>query len=168
MGLADDTDRPRARIQHGRQHIVIRGPASGPLGNAEGAEPCTGAQRGGKELAIRRIGPRPAALDIIEAQLIERRRDAVLFGGGELHPLRLLSVAQVGVVEIEPFFHVNASSLAASNPGPGRSSTPALDIRTSTPASVSATFIASTAEKSLLAIAATRRSASRAAWAERS
>jgi hypothetical protein len=46
--------------------------------------------------------------------------------------------------------------LAASKPGPGKTSTPAFDIRTSAPADSSAAFIASTGAKSLLAIAASR------------
>ncbi len=52
--------------------------------------------------------------------------------------------------------HCSASSLAGSKSGPGTSSTPALDMRTSTPAAIRADFRASTAEKSFDAMAVAR------------
>ena len=57
--------------------------------------------------------------------------------------------------------HHTPSSFAASKPVPGTNSTPALDMRTSTPASASAVFIASTAAKSLVCIAVSRSATNR-------
>ena len=117
MGLADEADGLRARIHHLRQHLVIGRRAPGAFGHAEGEE--GGAfqfRRGGEEIAIGRVGAGPAALDIVDAERIEREGDAPLVVAGEIHALRLLAVAESGVEEVEAFAgHFSASSLAKAS-----------------------------------------------------
>gem|GEM_PF-5038374 len=50
-----------------------------------------------EKFGIDRVRAGPAALDIIDAQLIESAGEAVFIGGGEIDALRLLSIAQGGV-----------------------------------------------------------------------
>ena len=97
--LAHQTDRRRARIQHRRQNIIILRRPTNPLGHAEGGH--GGARRGHlrEEFAVRRIRPRPSALDVVHPKRIQRLRHGELFRRRELHALRLLPVAEGGVEE---------------------------------------------------------------------
>ena len=98
MRLAHQTDRGRGRIHHRRQHVIIRGRASGAFRHAKGGE---GRPRFGprvKEIAVGRVRPGPATLDVIDADLVQRLSNRDLFRHRELHALGLLTVAQGGVV----------------------------------------------------------------------
>ena len=101
-GLADETGGIGLRIQHGGQARIVGGAAPGALGHAEGDEHRVfERRRRGEELRVGRVGARPAAFDVIDAQRVERERDLALVLDGEIHALRLRAVAQRGVEEIE-------------------------------------------------------------------
>ena len=103
MRLAYQTDGRGAGIQHGGQDIIILSRSPDPLGHPEGGHHGTGPGDLGKEIAVGRVRPRPAAFDVIDPQPIQRRRDLDLLGGGELHPLRLLAIAERGVEKEKAF-----------------------------------------------------------------
>ena len=52
-----------------------------------------------EELLVLRVGARPAALDEVDAELVQPLRDAQLVMHGEAHPLHLRPVAQCRVVQ---------------------------------------------------------------------
>ncbi len=117
--LADQADGGGARIDHLGQHLVIGGRAPRPLGHAEGGEG-GGLQhrRRLEKIAVGGVGPGPAALDIVEAEIIQRPRDLDLIGGGEVDPLGLLAIAQRGVEEGEAFAgHIRRSDCHPRPPG---------------------------------------------------
>ncbi len=62
----------------------------------------------GEEAVVDRIGARPAALDVVDPELIEQLGNRHLVGDGEIHPVGLAAVAQGGVVQIEPLGHGRA------------------------------------------------------------
>ncbi len=121
MRLAHQADRRGARVHHRRQHIVILGRPARALGHAEGGEGGAG-RRVRRQRTRCRSGSRPASRPRCNRRpsASSASGDLVLFGGRELHALRLLPVAQGGVEEVEAFAgHVMASSLPASKSGPG-------------------------------------------------
>ena len=74
--LADQAHRRRPRVQHRRQHVVVRRRPPRALGHPERRHPrARELRRRLEEPAVRRIGPRPPALDIVDAELVERPRD---------------------------------------------------------------------------------------------
>ncbi len=103
MGFTHQADRPRARIHHRRQHIIVLRRHAVALGHTKGRHlrPC-GRCRVEKG-TIRRVRAGPAALDVIHPKRIKRGRNRDLFRGRELHPLGLLPVAQCGVIQIKAF-----------------------------------------------------------------
>ena len=101
MRLADEADGLRACIQHSGQHIVIFRRAAYAFGHPERRERGFGPGRACEEFAVRGVRTGPAALNIVDAERVQHGRDLVLFRRGELHALRLLTVAQCGVVEGE-------------------------------------------------------------------
>ena len=75
----------------------------------------------GEELGVLRVGPRPPALDDVNAERIERHRDPQLVGHGEVEADLLRAVAQRGVVDLylvhrAPAFASRASRSASSQP----------------------------------------------------
>ena len=114
MAFAHQTNRRRARIQHRRQHIIILGRAPHPLGHAKGGHGGAQLWHLDEKLRVGRIRPRPAALDVIDAQSLQRRSNLQLFSGRELHALRLLAVAQSGVEEIEAVVHCSSFRTCAA------------------------------------------------------
>ena len=101
MALADQTHRRRVGVQNGGKDIIIGRTAPHPLGHAKSGHRGTGLWRGGEKLRVRRVRPRPAALDIIDAQGIQSHGDLAFLGGGELDTLSLLAIAEGGVEEME-------------------------------------------------------------------
>jgi hypothetical protein len=101
VGLADEADGGRAGVEHGGEHVVVRGRAPCALRHAEGGQRGAGLRRVGEEFGIGGICARPAALDVVDPERVEGERDAALLLGRELHPLRLLPVAERGVKEVE-------------------------------------------------------------------
>ena len=105
MRLAHQADRRGAGVEDGGQHIVILRAATGAFGHAKGGHRGAGLRGGGEELAVGRVGARPAALDIINAQRIQRQRDLPLVTGRELDALGLLTIAQGGVEKVKSLAH---------------------------------------------------------------
>ena len=58
---------------------------------------------GGEQLGVERIGARIAALDIVDAEVVEHARERELVVQREVDAVRLRAVAQRGVEEIEAF-----------------------------------------------------------------
>src|SRR6266851_1624944 len=101
-GLADETGDLGAAAQRRRQAGIVRGAAPDAPRHAEGAKPrMLERRRRLEEGVVRRVGARPAALDIVYAEPVELASDRRLVGGIEVDPLRLRPVTQRGVVEID-------------------------------------------------------------------
>jgi hypothetical protein len=104
--LADERDGVGSALEQRREPRVVRGAAARPPGHAEGAQfRLRQARRVGEEAVVGRVGARPAALDVIDPELIEHLRDRHLVGGGEVDAVGLPAVAQGGIVEIESLTH---------------------------------------------------------------
>ena len=103
MRLADEADGGGSGVQDRGEDVVIIGRPPGALGHAEGGEGGAGLGPGREKVAVGRVGAGPAALDIVDADPVERMGDLHLVGDGELHALRLLAVAKGRVVEVEAF-----------------------------------------------------------------
>ncbi len=96
----------RLGLQDGVEPGIVGGAAAGAACHAEGHElGVLEVRRIGEEAVVGRIGARPAALDVVDAEKIELARDGGLVGHGEIHALGLGAVAQGGVEEIEPVGH---------------------------------------------------------------
>src|SRR5690606_19072636 len=100
--LADETDRVDLRAERDGEPRVVRGTSAAAPGHAEGGEPGTGKpRRCVEETVVGRVGPRPAAFDIIDPELVELSRDCDLIGDAEVHALGLVPVAKGGIEEID-------------------------------------------------------------------
>ena len=100
-GLADEAGRVRLGVEDRRQARVVGGAAAGALGHAEGGEARALERRAfGEERRVGRVGAGPAALDVIDAERVERERDLALVLDGEVDALRLRPVAQRRVEEV--------------------------------------------------------------------
>ena len=53
-----------------------------------------------KERGVARVGSRPSALDVVDAEIVEPLGDLQLVGDGERNVFGLASVAQSGVVDL--------------------------------------------------------------------
>ena len=93
-----------ARVQHGGQHIVIRGRPARTFGHPEGSEGGAGFRLGLEKRAVGGVRTGPAAFDVVDAEGVERLGDLELVLGRELHALGLLAIAERGVEEGEFFF----------------------------------------------------------------
>ncbi len=71
-----------------------------------------------EELVVLGKGTGPSALDVVDPQLVEQRRDPQLVAHGERYPLLLRSVPQGGVVDLELGLH--DSSAKKKPPACGR------------------------------------------------
>ncbi len=136
--LGDEAGRAGLRVQHGRQARIVGGAAPGALGHAEGGQlrMCQ-RRRIGEELRVGRVGAGEAALDVVEAEAVQRQRDLALVLDREVDTLRLRAVAQRGVEQIEALpdpvlAHDTAPVTPARGPGasPRRSWPPARRHRT--------------------------------------
>jgi hypothetical protein len=100
-GLADQgDDRGLGVQQRGEVGVVVdptAGPAGGPEGGQGGVAP---GQLGGpgEVLGVLGVGPGPAALDDVDAEVVEQAGHPQLVGHGELEADLLRAVAQGGVV----------------------------------------------------------------------
>ena len=89
----------RARAAPGRRRRSRRaGASSRTRRSARSRSARARAARRARLLGVRR---REAGLDEVDAELVERVRDAQLLGGGQGHALALHAVAQGGVVELD-------------------------------------------------------------------
>ncbi len=102
--LGDIDDRVGVGGEKTSKAWIIGGRAAGPLGHAEGAE--AGAVGGllFEEFGVERIRARIAALDIVDAEPVEHRRDAALVVEREVDAGGERAVAHRRVEQIEAFF----------------------------------------------------------------
>ncbi len=95
VGLADEADGRRAGIEdEGEALVVLAAPGALVMPKAVRVALVRG---GGEEGAVGRVGAGPAALDVVEAEIVQDGGDAQLLGGGELDALGLGAVAERGV-----------------------------------------------------------------------
>jgi hypothetical protein len=74
---------------------VVGGTAAGAPGHAEGDEPCgLEGWRIGEEGIVGRIGTGPAALDVVDPEIVQRLGDGEFVGHVEVDALSLRPVAQ--------------------------------------------------------------------------
>ena len=109
-------DRVGLGFQQRRQTRIVRGRAAGTPGHAErGKARVIELWLLGKEFGVGRIGAGIAALDIVDAELVEHLRDQLLVVQREIDAVGLRAVAQRGVEQIEAFAaHVGPPGVAPS------------------------------------------------------
>ena len=91
MGLADEADGAGCgRRARPAKPSSLSAERPGPLGHAEGGEGRAGRGRVREEFAVGRVRARPATLDVVDPERVERLRDLALLVRGELDALRLL------------------------------------------------------------------------------
>ena len=102
--LGDIDDRVGVGGEKTREARIIGGRAARTLGHAEGAE--AGAAGGllFEEFGVERVRARIAALDIVDAEPVEHRRDAALVVEREVDAGGQRAVAHRGVEQVEAFF----------------------------------------------------------------
>src|SRR5438132_7650306 len=103
-GLADDGDDRGLGAQAEEQVAVVGGLHARPAGRAEGRHlrvPEARALDGAEELLVARVRARPAALDVLDAEVVEPLGDADLVLEREGDVLGLRPVAQRRVVELD-------------------------------------------------------------------
>src|SRR5262249_53190932 len=105
--LAHEADRLDARVGERRQAGIIGRAAPRAVRHAEGGEACAPERRRiGEEGVVGRVGAGPAALDVVDAETVERLRDRPLVLDAEIDALRLRAVAQRAVVKMDaPVVH---------------------------------------------------------------
>ena len=111
--LGDIDDHVGVGGEETRKARIIGGRAARPLGHAEGAE--AGAVGGFllEEFRVERVRARIAALDIVDAETVEHRRDATLVVEREVDAGGQRAVAHRRVEQIEAFFGHGALSVGS-------------------------------------------------------
>jgi hypothetical protein len=102
--LAEDRDDGGPRLDERLDISVVLRPHAGPPGGAEGADLRALEHRvlhALEEAEVLGIGPGPAPLDVVHAELVEAVRDAHLVLHREGHALALGAVAERGVVDLD-------------------------------------------------------------------
>ncbi len=98
-GLADQGHDLGAGAQQGGEPGIVGSAPARPSGHAEGAElGPRQLRRPGEEAIVGLVGARPAAFDVVDAQLVEQARDRVLVGSREVDALGLGAIPESGVV----------------------------------------------------------------------
>ena len=77
-GLGDEADGVGLGVEQRREARIVGGRAAGPPRHAEGREGGARARGLGEQLGVDRIGARIAALDIVDAELVEHAGDREL------------------------------------------------------------------------------------------
>ena len=119
--LRNETDGAGMRLQGRLEARVVGHRASRALGHAECCEGSTGKPGiAVEEVRVGRIGSGVAALDVVDADLVERARDQPLVLEREIDASRLRAVAQRRVEQVEPLAGhdlalFNNRSMAARN-----------------------------------------------------
>ena len=118
--LGDEADGVGLRLEQRGQPRIVRGRAARPPRHAEGGEGRAELALGREQLGVGRIGAGIAALDIVDAELVEHARDGELVGEREVDAVGLRAVAQRGVEQIETFAgHDDITRDNGSPPGDG-------------------------------------------------
>ena len=100
--LADQRDHRRPGLPDRCQHRIVGRTAPRPPRHPEGAQLRMAQQRRlDEERIVGRIGPGPAALDVVDPEPVKLPGDPQLVGDGEVDALRLGAVAEGGVVEVQ-------------------------------------------------------------------
>ena len=102
-GLGDEHDGVGVGGEQRGEAGIVGGRAAGALGHAEGAEPRALRRLALEEPRVERIGAGIAALDIVDAEPIEQRRDLQLVFEREVDAGGQRAVAQRRVEEVEAF-----------------------------------------------------------------
>ena len=102
--LRHETDRIAPGIEQSRKAGIVGGGNAGALRHAEGDELRAGRALLRKESRIRRIGARIAALDIVQAELVQHAGNGDLVLHGKVDAGGLLAVAQRGVEKVDTVF----------------------------------------------------------------
>ena len=102
-GLGDEADGVGLGLEQRREAGIVRGRAAGPPRHAEGGEGGAELALLGEQLRVGRVGAGIAALDIVDAEIVEHVRDRELVVEREIDAVGLRAVAQRGVEEIEAF-----------------------------------------------------------------
>src|SRR3546814_10260574 len=98
--LADEADRLDLRAQRDREAGIVGGAAAAPARHAERRQLRPRQRRRvGEEAVVGRVGTRPAALDIVDAEPVQLQRDRRLVDEAEIHALGLVAVAPGRVEE---------------------------------------------------------------------
>ena len=115
-GFRDEADRIGLGFDQRRQPRIVRGRAAGTARHAERREARMFELRLlGKEFGIGRIGAGIAALDIVDAELVQHPGDDLLVVQREIDAIGLRAVAQRGVEQIKAFAaHVGPPGAAPS------------------------------------------------------
>src|SRR5476649_790913 len=103
--FADEADSVGLSRERGGKPRVVRSRAAGALGHAEGGELRLEPARLGKQRGVGRVGAGIAALDVIDAEIVQEPHDAELIGEREVDAVHLRTVAQRRVEEIKSLFH---------------------------------------------------------------
>jgi hypothetical protein len=101
-GLGDKAHRIGPCLHQVLQAGVVGGGAPCPPGHAEGGKRCLHLARLGKQRGVGLVGAGVAALDIIEAKLVQQPDDRQLVFQREVDARRLPAIAQRRVVQVEP------------------------------------------------------------------
>ena len=102
-GLGDKTDGVGLGLEQRGEARIVGGRAAGPPRHAEGGEGGVELAVGGEQFGVGRIGAGIAALDIVDAELVEHAGDRQLVGEREIDAVGLRAVAQRGVEQIKAF-----------------------------------------------------------------
>ncbi len=102
-GLADKAGGRNIGPDHRVQPGIIGCAAPAAAGHAKGDHARgAGLWRVGEESIIRRVGPRPSALDIVDADFVQRRGNGDLVGLREIDAASLTTVAKRRVKQPDP------------------------------------------------------------------
>ena len=126
--LGDQADGPRMRLQRRLEARIVGDRAPRALGHAEGGEGGVDEARIGlEELRIGDVGAGIAALDVVDADVVERAGDQPLVLEREVHARRLRAVAQGCIEQVEAFAgHALAFFKNGSTAARNRSASPSI------------------------------------------
>ena len=102
-GFRHEADGVGLGLEQRRETGIVRGRAAGPPRHAERGEGGLEAALLGEQLCVGQVRARIAALDIVDAEIVQHPGDGELVVEGEIDAVGLRAVAQRGVEEIEAF-----------------------------------------------------------------
>jgi hypothetical protein len=102
-GFGDETNRIGLGVEQAGEPRIVRGRAPGPARHAERGEGGVQLALGREQLGVGRVGPGIAALDVVNAELVEHAGDDQLVVQCKVDTVGLRPVAQRGVEQIETF-----------------------------------------------------------------
>ena len=142
VGLSNQTDGWRPRIEYRCQRFIVLHRAPGAVRHAESGN-SRPFQRGRRleECGVGGVGSRPTPFHVIHTEHVQGLGDSVLLLGREIYSLRLLSVPQRRVIDPDPLARrhhassrINSGGSVPLNALASRHSDPSLPSTRSTPA----------------------------------